>query len=100
MRVETNLYVVNGAPDGELVWTGITDTFNPSNVHKAIKGLVDLVVTKCRRRQYSRRDPELDHAVLGACRHRAELLILTIEKAYRRAVSTVVCVRDSGFCAI
>jgi len=46
VRIETNLYFVNGAPDGQLVWTGITDTFNPSNVHKAIKGLVDLVVTK------------------------------------------------------
>jgi hypothetical protein len=46
VRVETNLYFVNGAPDGQLVWTGITDTFNPSNVHKAINGLVKLVVTK------------------------------------------------------
>ncbi|MFY9843680.1 MAG: hypothetical protein WA718_15570 [Terriglobales bacterium] len=46
VRVETNLYYVNGAPDGQLVWTGITDTFNPSNVDKAIKGLVNLVVTK------------------------------------------------------
>jgi hypothetical protein len=46
VRVETNLYYVNGAPDGQLVWTGTTDTFNPSNVHKAIKGLVNLVVTK------------------------------------------------------
>jgi len=46
VRVETNLYYVDGAPDGQLVWTGTTDTFNPSNVHKAIKGLVNLVVTK------------------------------------------------------
>ena len=46
VRVETNLYYVNGAPEGQLVWTGITDTLNPSNVHKAIKGLVNLVVTK------------------------------------------------------
>ena len=46
VRIETNLYYVNGAPDGQLVWTGTTDTFNPSNVHKAIKGLVNLVVTK------------------------------------------------------
>jgi hypothetical protein len=46
VRVETNLYYVDGAPNGQLVWTGITDTFNPSNVHKAIKGLVNLVVTK------------------------------------------------------
>jgi hypothetical protein len=46
VRVETNLYYVTSAPDGQLVWTGITDTINPSNVHKAIKGLVSLVVTK------------------------------------------------------
>jgi hypothetical protein len=46
VRVETNLYYVDGAPNGQLVWTGITDTFNPSNVHKAIKGLVNLVLTK------------------------------------------------------
>jgi len=46
VRVETNLYLVDGVPDGQLVWTGITDTFNPSNVHKAIKGLVNVVVTK------------------------------------------------------
>jgi hypothetical protein len=49
VRVETNLYCVNGAPDGQLVWTGMTDTFNPSDVHKAIKGLVNLVVTKMRK---------------------------------------------------
>lgn len=46
VRVETNLYYVTSAPDGQLVWTGITDTFNPSDVHKAIKGLVKLVVTQ------------------------------------------------------
>jgi hypothetical protein len=46
VRVETNLYYVTAAPDGELVWTGITDTFNPTDVHKAIKGLVKLVVTQ------------------------------------------------------
>jgi hypothetical protein len=43
VRIETNLYVIS-APDGKLVWTGITDTFNPTNVHKAINGLVKLVV--------------------------------------------------------
>lgn len=43
VRIETNLYVVS-SQEGELVWTGVTDTFNPSNVHKAINGLVKLVV--------------------------------------------------------
>jgi hypothetical protein len=46
VRVETNLYYVTSAPQVELVWTGITDTFNPTDVHKAIKGLVKLVVTQ------------------------------------------------------
>jgi hypothetical protein len=45
VRIETNLYVTS-TPDGELAWTGITDTFNPSDVHKAIKGLVKLVVAQ------------------------------------------------------
>jgi hypothetical protein len=45
VRIETNLYVTS-VPDGQLVWTGITDTLNPSDVHKAIKGLVKLVVTQ------------------------------------------------------
>jgi len=51
VRVETNLYYVNGAPDGQLVWTGMTDTFNPTNVNKAIKGLVNLLVAKMEKEQ-------------------------------------------------
>lgn len=43
VRIETNLYVIS-SQEGELVWTGITDTFNPSKPHKAINGLVKLVV--------------------------------------------------------
>lgn len=50
VRIETNLYVTS-TPDGQLVWTGITDTFNPSNVHKAIKGLVKLVVTQMQKEE-------------------------------------------------
>lgn len=46
--METNLYVTS-APDGQLVWTGTTDTFNSSNVQKAIKELVTLVVTHMER---------------------------------------------------
>jgi hypothetical protein len=51
VRVETNLYYVNGAPDGQLIWTGMTDTFNPDNVNKAIKALVNLLVTKMQKEQ-------------------------------------------------
>ena len=43
VRIETNLYAIS-SHEGELVWTGITDTFNPSNLDKAIKKLVKLVV--------------------------------------------------------
>lgn len=50
VRIETNLYVTS-TPDGQLVWTGITDTFNPSNVHKAIKGLVKLVVAQMQKEE-------------------------------------------------
>lgn len=42
VRIETNYYLTTG-PDGELVWTGITDTFNPSNVQKAINKLVKVL---------------------------------------------------------
>jgi hypothetical protein len=47
VRVETNLYTISPT-DGELVWTGVTDTFNPSNVQKAINNLVKLVVKQMR----------------------------------------------------
>ena len=43
VRVETNLYAVK-PPDGELIWTGTSDTFNPSSAHKVIKPLVNLIV--------------------------------------------------------
>lgn len=43
VRVETNVYAVRGT-DGELVWTGVSDTFNPSSTDKAIDGLSKLVV--------------------------------------------------------
>jgi len=47
VRIETNLYST-ASPDGDLVWTGVTDTFNPSSIHKTIKGLVKLVVKEMR----------------------------------------------------
>jgi hypothetical protein len=50
VRIETNLYLTS-TQEGQLVWTGITDTINPSDVHKAIKGLVQLVVAKMQKEQ-------------------------------------------------
>ncbi len=43
VRIETNLYLISGS-DGILLWTGVTDTFDPKNVHKAINKLVALIV--------------------------------------------------------
>ena len=41
-QVEVNFYAT-AKPDGELVWTGTTNTFDASYVKKVIKGLVKLV---------------------------------------------------------
>ena len=41
-QVEVNLYSTS-KPDGELVWTGTTNTFEYSSVKKAMKGLIKAV---------------------------------------------------------
>ena len=43
VQVETNLYAAT-PPNGELIWTGTSDTFNPRSAHKVISGVVQLVV--------------------------------------------------------
>ncbi len=43
VRVETNVYAVTSG-DGQLVWTGTSDTFNPRSADKAIDGLSKLLV--------------------------------------------------------
>jgi hypothetical protein len=43
VRIETNLYAAT-PPDGELIWTGTSDTFNPKSAHKVIDAIVKLVV--------------------------------------------------------
>jgi hypothetical protein len=44
-QVETNSYFTpTSKPDGQLVWTGTTNTFNASSAIKVIKDLVKLVV--------------------------------------------------------
>jgi hypothetical protein len=58
VRIETNLYVIS-SQEGELVWTGITDTFNPSNLHKAINGLVKLVVKQMQSEEVLKARPAL-----------------------------------------
>lgn len=42
VRIETNVYATD-TPEGELVWTAISDTFNPKSAHKAIEGVIKLV---------------------------------------------------------
>jgi hypothetical protein len=42
VRIETNLYAIS-SNEGELVWTCITDTFNPSRDRKTIERLVKVV---------------------------------------------------------
>lgn len=42
VRVETNFYAATPA-DGQLVWTGISDTFNPKSARKAIEDLAKLI---------------------------------------------------------
>jgi hypothetical protein len=48
VRVETNVYAVSSG-EGELVWTGTSDTFNPSSADKAIQSLSKLLVKELRK---------------------------------------------------
>ena len=43
VRVETNVYTVTSG-EGQLVWTGVSDTFNPRSADKVIDGLCKLIV--------------------------------------------------------
>ena len=43
VRVETNVYSVTSG-EGQLLWTAVSDTFNPSSVKKVIDGLSKLIV--------------------------------------------------------
>jgi len=43
VRVETNVYAVSSG-EGQLVWTGVSDTFNPSSADKVIEQLSKLIV--------------------------------------------------------
>jgi hypothetical protein len=50
VRIETNFYATTGQ-EGELVWAGMSDTFNPSNSKKAIDSVVKLVVKELEKQQ-------------------------------------------------
>ena len=43
VRVETNIYAVNSG-EGQLLWSGVSDTFNPGSAQKVIDGLSKLIV--------------------------------------------------------
>jgi hypothetical protein len=48
VRVETNFYAVTPT-DGDLVWTGASDSFNPKSAQKVIDGVVKLVVKELKK---------------------------------------------------
>jgi len=48
VRVETNFYATASA-DGELIWTGTSDSFNPNSAKKVIDGLVKLIVKELKK---------------------------------------------------
>jgi len=56
VRVETNFYDVT-PPDQDLVWTGVSDSFNPKNADKAIAGLVKLVVKRLEKEAILTKNP-------------------------------------------
>jgi hypothetical protein len=43
VQVEINVYAVT-PPNGELIWTGTTDSFTPGSAHKTINGVVQLIM--------------------------------------------------------
>ncbi len=48
VRVETNFYAVTPS-DGELIWTGTSDSFNPKSAQKVIDGVVKLIVKELKK---------------------------------------------------
>jgi hypothetical protein len=56
VRIETNLYDVT-SPNEELVWTGVSDSFNPKNADKVIAGLVKLVVKRLEKEAILTKNP-------------------------------------------
>ncbi len=48
VRIETNVYAIV-PPDGQLVWTGTSDTFNPKDAKKVIQGVVQLVTQELKK---------------------------------------------------
>jgi hypothetical protein len=50
VRVETNFYAATPA-DGELIWTGTSDSFNPKSAQKVIDGVVKLIVKELKKQK-------------------------------------------------
>jgi hypothetical protein len=48
VRIETNFYAATAA-DGELIWTGTSDSFNPKSAQKIIDGVVKLIVKELKK---------------------------------------------------
>jgi hypothetical protein len=56
VRIETNFYDVT-PPNEDLVWTGVSDSFNPKNADKVIAGLVKLVVKELEKEAILTKNP-------------------------------------------
>jgi hypothetical protein len=50
VRIETNLYATTAA-DGELIWTGTSDSFNPKSAQKIIDGVVKLIAKELKKQK-------------------------------------------------
>jgi hypothetical protein len=48
VRVETNFYATT-PPDGELIWTGTSDSFNPKSAQKVIDGVIKVIVKELKK---------------------------------------------------
>ncbi len=48
VRIETNFYSA-GTADGDLIWTGTSDSFNPKSAQKVIDGVVKLIVKELKK---------------------------------------------------
>jgi hypothetical protein len=50
VRIETNLYATTAA-DGELIWTGTSDSFNPKSAQTIIDGVVKLIAKELKKQK-------------------------------------------------
>ena len=59
VRIETN-FLFGGTADEDLIWTGVSDSFNPKNADKAIGGLVKMVIKRLEKEEILSKNAELN----------------------------------------